>query len=216
MEGLKLLVSAGPTQEALDPVRFITNHSSGRMGYQIARAAAARGAQVTLVSGPVSLDAPPSVKLLPVTTAEEMFQTVTAHAVQQDIIIKAAAVADYRPALVAAEKIKKQDSGTDLHLPLERTRDILKYLGEHKREGQILCGFSMETEHTLENARKKLKKKHLDLIAANDLKLQGAGFAGDTNILTLIGGDSEEALPLMSKWDAAHRLLNRIMQLRKR
>lgn len=214
MTGLNVLVSAGPTCEDLDPVRYITNRSSGKMGYSIASAAASRGAKVTLVSGPAELSAPAGVNVVSIRSAEDMFREITSRQNESDIIIKAAAVADYRPACVADNKIKKKDDGSDLSLPLERTRDILKYLGEHKREGQFLCGFSMETENMLENSRKKLKKKHLDLIAANNVKVAGAGFQGDTNVLTLISRASETELPLMSKWDAANRLLDEILKLR--
>lgn len=213
MEGLCVLVTAGPTREALDPVRFMTNYSTGRMGYAIARAAAARGAEVTLISGPVELERPAGVKVVDIVSAEDMFREVTARSEEQDVIIKAAAVADYRPAAVASEKIKKREDGSDLNLPLERTRDILQYLGEHKRDGQILCGFSMETKDMLENSRRKLSKKNLDIIAANNVKVEGAGFGKDTNVLTLITADSQEELPLLSKWEDAHRLLDRIIAL---
>ncbi len=212
MEGLSVLVTAGPTREAIDPVRFLSNHSTGKMGYAIARAAAMRGATVTLVSGPTHLDAPVGVELVPITTAREMFDEVTSR--DSDIVIKAAAVADYRPAHVSSEKIKKSDDGSDLSLALERTDDILKYLGERKREGQILCGFSMETEHMLENSRAKLEKKNLDAIAANNIKTDGAGFGTDTNVLTIITKDSERQLPLMSKHDAAMKLLDVLLSLR--
>lgn len=214
MTGLNVLVSAGPTCEDLDPVRYITNRSSGKMGYSIASAAACRGADVTLVSGPTELSAPAGVSVVPIRSAEDMYREITGRQNDADIIIKAAAVADYRPASVSDNKIKKKEDGSDLSLSLERTRDILQYLGEHKKEGQFLCGFSMETENMLENSRKKLKKKHLDLIAANNVKVSGAGFQGDTNVLTLISGKSETELPLMSKWDAANRLLDEILKLR--
>lgn len=214
MTGLNVLVSAGPTCEDLDPVRFITNRSSGKMGYSIASAAACRGADVTLVSGPTELSAPAGVSVVPIRSAEDMYREITGRQNDADIIIKAAAVADYRPASVSDNKIKKKEDGSDLSLSLERTRDILQYLGEHKKEGQFLCGFSMETENMLENSRKKLKKKHLDLIAANNVKVSGAGFQGDTNVLTLISSKSETELPLMSKWDAANRLLDEILKLR--
>ena len=215
MQGLKVMVSAGPTCEDLDPVRFLTNRSSGKMGYSIASAAAARGAEVTLVSGPVELPAPAGVEVVNIRSAKDMFREITSRQDSADIIIKAAAVADYRPETVSDNKIKKKDDGSDLSLPLERTDDILKYLGEHKRKGQFLCGFSMETEHMVENSRKKLEKKNLDLIAANNVKVEGAGFKGDTNVLTLISRNSETELPLMSKWEAAHRLLDEILRLRK-
>ncbi len=212
MEGERVLVTAGPTREPLDPVRYITNHSSGRMGYAVARAAADRGAEVTLVSGPVSLKKPRFAETVSVTTAGEMFSAVAERFPRSTIVVKAAAVADYRPAAVAANKIKKADGGMDL--PLERTRDILKYLGEH-RQGQFICGFSMETENVLENSRAKLTKKNVQMIAANDLNVPGAGFGTDTNVLTLITPGGRVSLPLMSKDEAAHRLLDEIMKLKK-
>lgn len=213
MRNLRVLVTAGATREALDPVRFITNHSSGRMGYAIARAAAARGAEVTLVSGKTELPPPSYVEMVGIFSAEEMFKAVAARSDGMDIVIKAAAVADYRPAMCADEKLKKKDG--DLTLALERTPDILKYLGEHKAPGQFLCGFSMETQNMVENSRKKLQSKHLDMIAANNLKQAGAGFGGDTNLLTLITPAHEIALPMMSKDAAADRLLDEILSLRK-
>lgn len=212
MEGLKVLVTAGPTQEALDPVRCLTNHSTGRMGYAVARAAAARGAEVTLVSGPTALKKPAYVETVDVVSAQDMFEAVTARAPEQDIIIKAAAVADYRPAQVAQDKVKKGEG--ELSIPLERTRDILAWLGEHRGPGQFLCGFSMETRDMVENSRRKLEKKHLDLIAANNLKEPGAGFAVPTNLLTLISPREELELPLLTKEEAAHRLLDEILKLR--
>ena len=212
MAGLRVLVTAGPTQESLDPVRYLTNHSSGKMGYAIARAAARRGAQVTLVTGPTSLEHPRFMQVVEIVSAEDMFREVTTRAPEQDIIIKAAAVADYTPAQVAEDKLKKKDG--DMSIPLVRTKDILGYLGEHRREGQYLCGFSMETRDMLENSRKKLHKKHVDMIAANNVKESGAGFAVDTNLLTLITEDSEKALPLMSKEDAANALLDEILKRR--
>ncbi len=212
MNGLHVLVTAGPTQEALDPVRFITNHSSGKMGYAIARAAMLRGASVTLVSGPVALKPPLFVKTIPVLTAQEMFHAVTEISDCQDIIIKAAAVADYRPATVYDDKVKK--TSEDACIPLERTDDILKYLGEHKLPGQFLCGFSMETRDMISNSRAKLTKKNLDMVAANNLKVRGAGFQGDTNVLTLITQKEEVSLPLMSKEDAAGLLLDKILSCR--
>lgn len=215
LAGLRVLVTAGPTRESLDPVRFLTNHSSGKMGYAIARAAAQRGAQVTLVSGPTSLKKPAYVDVVDVVTAEDMFQAVTARAGDQDIIIKAAAVADYRPTETADHKIKKA-AGEGLALSLERTRDILAYLGEHKQPGQFLCGFSMETENLTENSRKKLVKKNLDMVAANSLTQQGAGFGGSTNALTLITPGGETELPLLTKEEAAHRLLDQIVVERGR
>ncbi len=215
LQGQRILVTAGPTREAVDPVRFLTNHSSGKMGYAIAAAAACRGAKVTLVSGQVSLPKPEGVDFVSVTSAQEMYDAVTGRQQENDIIIKAAAVADYRPAKVADEKIKKKDDSSDLVMELERTRDILQYLGEHKPEGQLLCGFSMETEHMLENSRKKLEKKHLDMIAANNVKVEGAGFGVDTNVLTLITKESEKELPLLSKHQAAMALLDALLELRK-
>lgn len=210
LSGKKVLVTAGPTQEALDPVRYLTNHSTGKMGYEIAKAAAARGAQVTLVSGPTALQPPAYVEFVPVVSAEEMFQQVTERASQQDIIVKAAAVADYTPAAVSSEKIKKKEG--DLSIPVERTKDILSYLGSHRKEGQFLCGFSMETENLLENSRKKLEKKGVQMIAANSLRQEGAGFGGSTNVLTLITALGEEELPLLTKEEAAHRLLTAILR----
>ena len=214
MCGLRVLVTAGPTREALDPVRYLTNHSTGRMGYAVARAAAARGAQVTLVSGPTSLKKPLCVDTVDIVSAQDMFEAVTGRASQQDIIIKAAAVADYRPAVQAEDKIKKSGTDADLSLPLARTRDILAWLGEHKAPGQFLCGFSMETRDMVENSRRKLEKKHLDLIAANNLKDPGAGFGVSTNLLTLISPDELVELPLMSKEEAAHALLDHILARR--
>lgn len=213
LEGRKVLVTAGPTREALDPVRFLTNHSTGKMGYEVAKAAAARGAKVILVSGPVELTPPPYVEVVNITSAREMFEEVTKRSADQDIIIKAAAVADYRPAAVADNKIKKSDNDDDLSLKLERTDDILAYLGAHKKEGQFLCGFSMETRDLLENSRKKLEKKNLDMIAANSLTTEGAGFGVNTNVLTLITREKNEELPLMSKAKAADRLLDEILKL---
>ena len=211
MSGLKVLVTAGPTREALDPVRYLTNHSTGKMGYAIAKAAAARGASVTLVSGPVNLKKPPYMEVVDIVSAQDMFDAVTSRAPEQDIIIKAAAVADYRPATVAEDKIKKSGNDSDLSLPLARTSDILAWLGEHRAPGQFLCGFSMETKDMVENSKKKLEKKHIDLIAANNLKQEGAGFGVDTNVLTLIAADGAKELPLMSKEEAAHALLDEIM-----
>ncbi|MBQ9721135.1 MAG: bifunctional phosphopantothenoylcysteine decarboxylase/phosphopantothenate--cysteine ligase CoaBC [Oscillospiraceae bacterium] len=210
MTGKRVLVTAGPTREALDPVRYLTNRSSGKMGYAIAKAASARGAEVTLVSGPTDLPRPGYMEVVDITSAEDMYQAVTGRAEQMDIIIKAAAVADYRPVVVAENKIKKADGA--LSIPLERTRDILGYLGSHKRPGQFLCGFSMETEHLLENSRKKLVKKNLDLIAANNVKVAGAGFGVDTNVLTLIAPDGAKELPLLSKDEAANALLDEILK----
>ena len=216
LAGKRVLVTAGPTQEALDPVRYLTNRSTGKMGYAIARAAAARGAAVTLVSGPVNLKKPPYMEVVEVESAQEMFEAVTSRAGEQEILIKAAAVADYRPASVAEDKIKKSGGDADLSLPLSRTRDILAWLGEHRKPGQFLCGFSMETRDMVENSKKKLEKKHLDLIAANNLKQEGAGFGVDTNLLTLISPDGAKELPLMSKEEAAHALLDHILARRQR
>lgn len=210
MVGKKVLITAGPTRESIDPVRYITNHSSGKMGYAMARVCAARGAEVTLVSGPTNLPKPLFAEVIPVTTAREMYEAVTARAEKADIICKAAAVADYRPKHISEEKVKK--SGDDLSIELERTDDILKYLGEHKKEGQFLCGFSMETENMVENSRKKLEKKNLDMIAANNLKVEGAGFQGDTNIMTLITRTEEIQLPLLSKEETAAKILDKIME----
>ena len=212
MKGLKVLVTAGPTQEAIDPVRYITNHSSGKMGYAIAKMAMLRGADVTLVSGRTALTPPPFVRVVPVVTARDMYEAVTSVSQEQDIIIKAAAVADYRPASVSDEKIKKKDD--DMSIALERTDDILKYLGEHKPDGQFLCVFSMETQNMIGNSRVKLTKKNLDMVAANNVKMAGAGFQGDTNVLTLITQDEEVSLPLMSKEDAAGKILDKILFLR--
>ena len=210
MVGKKVLVPAGPTQEALDPVRYLTNHSSGKMGYAIAQAAARRGAQVTLVSGPVALKRLPYVETVDVVSAQEMFDAVAVRAAEQDILIKAAAVADYRPMMVAEDKMKKSDDA--LSIPLERTQDILGWLGQHRRPGQFLCGFSMETQNMVENSRKKLEKKQVDMIAANNLKVEGAGFGVDTNLLTLITKDGLDELPLVTKEAAADLLLDRILK----
>lgn len=213
MLGKRVLVTAGPTQEAMDPVRYITNHSSGKMGYAIAEMAMLRGAEVTLVSGPTALQPPMFVDFVPVVSAEEMFQEVVSRAEQQDIIIKAAAVADYRPATVADQKVKKSDD--NMSISLERTTDILAYLGQRKTPGQFLCGFSMETENVLGNSRAKLEKKNLDMIAANSLRQEGAGFSGDTNILTLITQDGQRELALMSKKQAAMELLTQILSIQQ-
>ena len=210
LEGRRVLVTAGPTVEAIDPVRFISNHSTGKMGYALARVAARRGAQVTLVSGPVDLEAPRFVEVVPVQSAAQMFDEVTGRASQNDIIIKAAAVADYTPASVAAEKIKKKDG--DNAITLTRTKDILAWLGEHRRPDQFLCGFSMETENMLENSRAKLEKKHVDMIVANNLKVAGAGFGVDTNVVTLITGDRVEELPQMTKEQVAEKILDAIVR----
>lgn len=213
LEGKKVLVTAGPTQEAIDPVRYITNHSSGKMGYALAKAAMLRGAEVTLVSGPCSITPPPFVKVVSVVTAKDMFDAVTSVSAQQDIIIKAAAVADYRPLKVFDEKVKKKDE--EMSIALEKTDDILNYLGEHRTKEQFLCGFSMETQNMLGNSRAKLGKKHLDMVAANNLKVEGAGFQGDTNVLTLITQDEDVSLQLMSKEDAANIILDKILSIMK-
>ena len=213
LSGKKVLVTAGPTQEAIDPVRCLTNHSSGKMGYAIAKMAMLRGAEVTLVSGPTAIEPPLFVKVLSVTSARDMFEAVTGVSDQQDIIIKAAAVADYRPKQVSEDKVKKKDD--QVSIELERTDDILKYLGQHKKDGQFLCGFSMETKNMIGNSRAKLEKKNLDMVAANNLKVEGAGFQGDTNVLTLITQDEEVSLPLMSKEDAALKILDKIISLMK-
>ena len=209
LKGKKILVTAGPTQEAIDPVRYITNHSSGKMGYAIAKTAMLRGADVTLVSGHTAIEPPMFVNLVPVVTANDMYEAVTSISDEQDIIIKAAAVADYRPANVSDEKVKKSEG--QMSIELERTDDILKYLGEHKPTGQFLCGFSMETQNVIENSRAKLVKKNLDMVAANNVKVEGAGFQGDTNVLTLITREEEISLPLMTKEGAADRLLDKIL-----
>lgn len=208
LAGRKILVTAGPTREALDPVRYITNHSSGKMGYAIAAAAAQRGAEVTLVSGPVAIEPPVGVKLIPITSAGDLFRAVTSCSDEQDIIIKAAAVADYRPVSVSDEKMHKADG--DLSIALERTEDTLQYLGDHKKEGQLLCGFAMETSGLEERALKKLKKKNLDMICANNVKVEGAGFGTDTNVVTMITADGMEQLPLLSKHEVAMRILDRL------
>ncbi len=210
MEGKKLLVTAGPTQEKLDPVRYISNHSTGRMGYAVARQAMLRGADVTLVSGKTDLQPPVGVRVVPVVSAADMAQAVKEAAPAQDIIIKAAAVADYRPAAVAQEKIKKKDG--ELSIALERTEDILAWLGDHRREGQFLCGFSMETEHLLENSRAKLEKKKIDMIVANNLRQEGAGFGTDTNVVTVLTKEDAVELPLMTKEEVADRLLDLILE----
>ena len=210
LAGKKVLVSAGPTREAIDPVRFISNHSTGKMGYAIAENAMLRGAQVTLVSGPCAIDPPPFVKVISVVSAGDMYEAVTENAGDQDIIILTAAVADYRPEKTAEEKIKKKDG--DMSIALTRTKDIIGTLGQNRRKDQFLCGFSMETEHMLENSRAKLEKKHLDMIVANNLKVAGAGFGTDTNVITIITPNEAEELPLMSKAEAAEAILDRILK----
>ena len=211
LSGKQILITAGPTQEKIDPVRYITNHSTGKMGYALARAAMLRGARVTLVTGPVAIEPPMFVDVVPVTSAQHMADAVISRAPQMDIIIKAAAVADYRPVNPADEKIKKRD-GEEASISLERTTDILKTLGEQKKEGQFLCGFSMETENMLENSKAKLEKKNLDMIVANNLKVQGAGFGTDTNVVTLITKDTIKELELMSKDQVAGAILTAILE----
>ena len=214
LTGKKVLVTAGPTQESIDPVRYLTNHSSGKMGCALAKMAMLRGAEVTLVCGPVSVPAPPFVRVIPVVSAQDMFEAVAAQAPQADIILKAAAVADYTPETVADNKIKKADGG--LSIPLKRTQDILSYLGQHRRPGQILCGFSMETEDLVENSRNKLLKKGLDMVCANSLKVAGAGFGVDTNVMTLITRWETIELPLQSKESVANAILDQCLRLANR
>ena len=209
MAGKKVLVTAGPTQERIDPVRYITNHSTGRMGYSIAKICALRGAEVTLVTGQTALEPPLFVDVVPVVSARDMYEAVVARSGGVDVVIKAAAVADYRPAVTSDEKIKKSDG--DMAIAMERTDDILGYLGQHKEPGQFLCGFSMETQNMLENSRTKLRKKNLDMIVANNLKVKGAGFGTDTNVVTIITADMEKELELMSKDEVAARLLDEIL-----
>lgn len=204
--GKKILVTAGPTQEALDPVRYLTNHSTGKMGYAIAKMAALRGAEVTLVSGPVNLAPLPFVRMVNIVSAADMFEAVAAHAAASDMIFMAAAIADYTPASYADNKIKKKDG--DMAIPLNRTQDILKWLGEHRRADQVICGFSMETENLIENSRAKLIKKNADMICANNLKVEGAGFGVDTNVITVITKDNLTELPLQSKDAAANQILS--------
>lgn len=210
LAGKRVLVTAGPTQEAIDPVRFLTNYSTGKMGYALATVCMRRGADVTLVTGPTQTEKPKFVRMIPVRTAKQMFDAVTEYAGDQDIIIKAAAVADYRPKYQSDEKVKKQDG--ELAIEMERTDDILQYLGDHKKEGQYLCGFSMETEQMMENSRKKLKKKHLDMIVANNLKVEGAGFGGDTNVVTMITDDAEISLGKMTKEETAAHIISQILK----
>ena len=213
LKGKKILVTAGPTREAIDPVRYITNHSTGKMGYAIAKTAALRGAEVTLVSGPAEVEPPMFVNFVPVVTAKDMFEAVTSRSDEMDAVIKAAAVADYRPKFVNTEKTKKKDG--DMAIELERTDDILKWLGEYKKDSQFLCGFSMETEHMLENSRAKLKKKNLDMIVANNLKVAGAGFGTDTNVVTMIRENREIELPIMSKEEVAGAILDEIFEIKR-
>lgn len=214
--GKKVLVTAGPTQEAIDPVRFITNHSTGKMGYAIAENCMRRGASVTLVTGPVSIEPPMFLDVVPVVSAADMAEAVKSRVAEQDIIIKTAAVADYRPAHPATEKIKKKDDDSDSCIALDRTEDILSYLGAHKRDDQFICGFSMETENMLENSRKKLAKKNVDMIVANNLKVAGAGFGTDTNVVTIITADDCKELELMSKADVAEAIVREIIACRSR
>ena len=211
LKGKRVLISAGPTQEALDPVRYLTNHSTGKMGYALARMAMLRGAEVTLVSGPVSITPPPFVNLVPVVSAQDMFEAVTAHAPQSDFVFMAAAVADYTPVRYADDKIKKHDG--DMQIPLKRTQDILGYLGEHRKEDQIICGFSMETRDMLENSRAKLQKKRVDMICANNLKVPGAGFGVDTNVITMITEEDITELPLLSTEETANAILDKAISL---
>lgn len=213
MKGLRVLVTAGATKEAIDPVRYITNHSTGKMGYALAKNAVRRGAEVTLVTGSDILPDPDYVNTVHIKSAKDMFEAVKEYS-DCDIIVKAAAVADYRPATVAEDKIKKSE--TDASITLERTDDILKFLGENKKDGQVLCGFSMETRDLLENSRKKLQKKNLDMICANNLKIEGAGFGTETNVITMITKDSETELPLMSKDEAANEIFAKILELRSK
>lgn len=213
MEGINVMVTAGPTREAIDPVRYITNHSTGKMGYAIARRAMLRGANVTLVSGPVSIPPVSFVKTVPIVSAEDMFQAVKENLPENDILIKSAAVADYRPPKINSEKMKKKDG--DMSIELERTTDILQYVGEHRTKEQVICGFSMETQNMLENSRKKLEKKKLDMIVANNLKDKGAGFGTDTNLVTIITKEEEKSLELMSKDMVADEILNEILKIRK-
>ncbi len=215
MTGLKVIVTAGPTQESLDPVRYLTNHSSGKMGYEIARAAMLRGADVTLVSGQTTLAPVPFVNFVSIRSAQDMFEAVTAESDSADIIIKAAAVADYRPATVAEDKIKKKDNA-EMSIPLERTIDIIQYLGQHRKPGQFICGFSMETRDMLENSRAKLAKKNIDMIVANNLKMSGSGFKTDTNQVVIITKDEEIPLELMSKFEVGQHLLDNILRIRKK
>ena len=212
LAGKRVLVTAGATRESIDPVRFITNHSSGKMGFAIARAAMLRGADVTVVAAHTDVEPPMFVNVMRVQSAEDMFNAVKEHLDESDIIVKAAAVADYTPVTVADNKIKKSDG--DMTIELKRTTDILKYIGEHKRAGQVVCGFSMETENVIENSRKKLTKKNCDMICANSIKKAGAGFGTDTNIITMITPDGEEELELMSKFDAANIILSKLASIK--
>lgn len=214
MQGKKVLVTAGPTMEAMDPVRFISNHSTGKMGYAIARCAMERGAEVTLITGQTAIEKPSFVKVIPVVSAADMFEAVKEHYADMDYIVKAAAVADYTPEHVAPDKMKKSDA--DMSVSLVRTVDILKYIGEHRKPGQVICGFAMETKDLLENATKKLTSKNVDMIAANNLKVAGAGFGTDTNVITLIRKDETKKLPILSKEEAAKVILDEMMELGQR
>lgn len=214
MQGKKVLVTAGPTMEAMDPVRFISNHSTGKMGYAIARCAMERGAEVTLITGQTAIEKPPFVKVIPVVSAADMFEAVKEHYADMDYIVKAAAVADYTPEHVATDKMKKSDA--DMSVSLVRTVDILKYIGEHRKPGQVICGFAMETKDLLENATKKLTSKNVDMIAANNLKVAGAGFGTDTNVITLIRKDETKELPILSKEEAAKVILDEMIELSQR
>lgn len=211
LAGKKVMVTAGPTQESIDPVRYLTNHSTGKMGYALARMAMLRGADVTLISGPTAIAPPPFVTVVPVTSAQDMFEAVVAHFDESDFVFKAAAVADYTPAEYSDQKVKKKDG--DLSIPLKRTQDILSYLGQRKRSGQIVCGFSMETQDMVKNSREKLQKKHLDMICANNLKVAGAGFGVDTNIITIITRNDTRELPMLSKEAAASAILDQAIRL---
>ena len=211
LAGLRIAVTAGPTQEPLDPVRYLTNHSTGKMGYAVARAAAMRGAAVTLIHGPTALQPVRFTEDVPITTAQQMYEAVTSRFDEMDVLVMAAAVADYTPAGYSDDKMKKKDG--ELSIPLSRTHDILSYLGEHRRPGQFICGFSMETRDMVENSRAKLEKKKADMICANNLKVAGAGFGVDTNVLTLITADGAEELPLMSKEEAAGTILDRALAM---
>lgn len=214
LSGKKVLVTAGPTQESIDPVRYITNHSTGKMGYEVAKAAMLRGADVTLVSGVTALEPPLFVEYVPVVSAADMFEAMKARFLDADIIIKSAAVADYKPKTVADDKMKKKDG--EMSIELDRTQDILKYLGEHRREGQFYCGFSMETQNMLENSRIKLDKKNIDLVIANNLKVAGSGFGTDTNVVTMISKQEEIQLELLTKEEVAHKILDEILKLQKK
>ena len=213
LQGQKIIITAGPTQEDIDPVRYITNHSTGKMGYELARAAMLRGAEVTLVSGVTTLECPSFVNYIQVKSAADMFKAMERNFLENDIIIKAAAVADYKPKTVADNKMKKKDE--DMSIALDRTQDILKYMGEHRREGQFFCGFSMETENMLENSRVKLEKKKIDMIVANNLKVAGSGFATDTNVVTMISKEEEVQLELLTKEMVAHKILDEILKLKR-